>query len=243
MIEELKIKIETYYAIQKIRIQAELRIKAFIRDDRLTELQAQSLHFWEDEHLKGIEKSIKKDVTLLLKDVPIYTEWMKDVLGIGPCLAGSLYAGIYDISRFNTISKLWKYCGQDVDESGRAPRRQKGKKLTADPFLQMTIYKLTDSFVKQTAEKCLYRRLYDIKKAFYKQEHPEKVDSGRRSKKGEVIWDYTDLHIHRMAKRYAGKIFLEHLWVEWRTLEGLPVSKPWVIEHGGHGNYIEPTCI
>jgi len=36
MIEELKIKTETYYAIQKLRIQAELRIKALVRDERLS---------------------------------------------------------------------------------------------------------------------------------------------------------------------------------------------------------------
>jgi hypothetical protein len=45
-----------------------------------------------------------------------------------------------------------------------------------------------------------------------------------------------------MAKRYTGKIFLEHLWLNWRQLEGLPITKPWIIEHGGHRDYIEAAA-
>ena len=37
-----------------------------------------------------------------------------------------------------------------------------------------------------------------------------------------------------MASLYAGKQFMDDLWVMWRRLEGLPVTEPWVIAHGGH---------
>ncbi len=36
------------------------------------------------------------------------------------------------------------------------------------------------------------------------------------------------------------KDFLQHLWVEWRNLENLPVSDPYVIARMGHSDYIEP---
>jgi len=60
----------------------------------------------------------------------------------------------------------------------------------------------------------------------------------RQTKKNEPIFIHTKAHIHMMAKRYAGKIFLEHLWIAWREIEGLPVTMPWVFERGGHRDYI-----
>lgn len=239
MKEELIIKTETYYALQKIRIQAQLRIKAFSAERkgqprRLDDFRAGALHFWLDDNLLSKEQDIKKEIAGMLKTVPIWSEWLKSVKGIGPCLAGSLYAGILDIGRFPTVSHLWAYMGMDVRD-GKAPKRTKGEKVDWNPFLRMTLYKITDSFIKQNAEKCLYRRLYDEKKAYYQKQHPEPIPG-----KGKEV-TYGPLHLHNMAKRYAGKIFIQHLWVKWRELEGLAVSMPWVFEHGGHdiAGYIE----
>jgi len=30
------------------------------------------------------------------------------------------------------------------------------------------------------------------------------------------------------------QVFLSHLWLEWRTLLGLPISKPYILAKGGH---------
>ena len=38
--------------------------------------------------------------------------------------------------------------------------------------------------------------------------------------------------------RYIAKMFLEHYWVAARELTGQEVSKPWIIEHGNHTDYI-----
>lgn len=43
-----------------------------------------------------------------------------------------------------------------------------------------------------------------------------------------------------MAIRKTAKLWLQHLWVVWRTEESLPVTKPWVFTHAGHTDYIEP---
>jgi len=237
MIEELKIKTETYYSLQKQRIQTQLRIKAYVKDGRLTTEQAEALHFWMDEVLSKVEQKTKKEIEGLLKGIPVWEEFFKKVKGIGPCLAGSLIAGIVDIGRFRYISSLWKYCGMHV-VNGRAPRRERGKKINWDPFLRMTCFKIGDSFIKQKPERCFYRALYDSKKLYYKEKYPEKVPL--KTKKGKTVYMYTDGHIHNMARRYAVKIFLSHLWVRWRELDGLPITKPWVIEHGGHQDYIAP---
>jgi len=274
MIEELKIKTETYYAMQKIRIQAQLRIKAFVRDERLQKEEAESLHFWLNDQVKHIEVAIKKEIATLLKDVPIWTKFLRKAKGVGPCLAGSLIAGIVDISRFNHVSSLQKYCGMDVVD-GEAPRRVRGEKITWNPFLRTACFKLGESFTKQNPDKCQYRRLYDERKPFYRKQHPEwefcykcgakllsqdglpdkcskKGCSGnhggiphptRKKKDGGVIYQYTKDHIHRMTMRWVVKLFIQHLWVEWRKLEGLSISDPWVIAHGGHADLIEPDYL
>jgi len=249
--EEIIIKTEAYYAIQNLRIQAQLRIKAFVRDKRLDKKEAKKLHHWNDDLLKNMENGIKKEMEILIKDIPIFKKFFKKIKGIGPCLAGSLYAGIYDISRFITISKLWKYCGQDV-QNGEAPRREKGKKITWNPFLRMTMHKISDSFIKQDPKKSQYRRLYDEFKFDYQTKFPQwnicwdckspmktnetgigmkctkcgKDQAGephptRKTKKGKPIYRYTKNHIHNMAKRKVAKIFLQHMFVKW-----------WELDHG-----------
>jgi hypothetical protein len=294
-IEELKILVETLYAIQKYRIQAELRIQSFVRDGRLTKIKAGQLHHMIDERLKSEETIFLRDVSKMLKSVPIWTDFMKKIKGIGPAIAGSLIAGIVDIAKFDAVASLWKYCAQDVintpldtaDEEepiifGEAPRRESGEKITWNPFMRATIFKMTDSFVKQNPEKSLYRRLYDKKKKYYQERFPEysrchicgsallpqkvgpdkcsnfgdkdtKPCSGqtggiphpfrkitRGPKKGQPYYIHTKIHIHNMAKRYAGKIFMQHLWVVWRQMEGLEISKPWIFSQEGHTHYIRP---
>jgi len=266
--EEIVIKTEAFYAIQNLRIQAQLRTKAFVRDGRLTKKEAKALHMWNDDMLKRMEITIKKDMEYIISDVPIYDEFFKKIKGIGPCLAGSLYSGINDIQRFATVSKLWKYCGQDV-VNGEAPRRKRGQKITWNPFLRMTMHKVTDSFIKQNPEKSQYRRLYDEAKEYYQAKFPQweicwacknkmkstttgmvctkckKRQAGiphpkRKTKAGKPIFIYTKGHLHNMAKRKVGKIFLQHLFVKWWRLEtGKAPSKPWILEHGGHVDYIE----
>lgn len=44
----------------------------------------------------------------------------------------------------------------------------------------------------------------------------------------------TPVHRHNRAMRKIEKLLLQHLWVKWRELEGLPVTDPWVFTHGGH---------
>jgi hypothetical protein len=41
-------------------------------------------------------------------------------------------------------------------------------------------------------------------------------------------------HRHMRALRKIEKLLLQHLWLKWRELEDLPVSKPWVFDLGGH---------
>ncbi len=44
----------------------------------------------------------------------------------------------------------------------------------------------------------------------------------------------------KMARRKMVKIFLSHLWMQWRKIDGLPITKPYIFDIKGHSNYIEP---
>lgn len=47
-------------------------------------------------------------------------------------------------------------------------------------------------------------------------------------------------HIDMMAMRKMIKLFLSHLWLEWRKAEGLPITNPYVQDIKGHSNLIHP---
>jgi len=47
----------------------------------------------------------------------------------------------------------------------------------------------------------------------------------------DAPWGRSDAHRDRAAKRYMIKMFLAELYVQWRTLEGLPVRPPYAEEY------------
>ncbi len=74
-----------------------------------------------------IEKTIKEE----LKNIPLWNEWLLNVRGIGPIIAGTIISEI-DIHKSNSISALYKYCGIDVvvfeDEHGNIVEEGRSKK-------------------------------------------------------------------------------------------------------------------
>lgn len=107
-----------------------------------------------------------------------------------------------------------------------------------NPTAKMLAYKIGVQFVKQGD---LYRKLYDQFKLEYSLRDDLKKET--ESKKGKVTKNGTSkgtAHIHAMAQRKTVKVFLSHLWAVWRKLEGLPVTKPYVMDRMGHSKYIEP---
>lgn len=123
-----------------------------------------------------------------------------------------------------------------VPESGwrlapRADVRVRGWNSPYHNRLKSEIWLLGNSFIKQQTP--VYIDLYYKEKTRLRTVHPEKIKINGR-------WKYNDGHLHNMAMRKMRKVFLAHLWVKWRESEGLPVSRPYVIEILGHTGYVEP---
>lgn len=123
----------------------------------------------------------------------------------------------------------------DVCNSATVPIRQRrtiGYQSNYNDKFKVLCWKIASSFVKQSADKSGYRRIYDQVKADEHTKHPETVMvNGKKTQ--------NDGHLHNKAMRKTVKIFLSHVWTTWRTYENLEVTKPYesqVLKH----SIIEP---
>ena len=173
------------------------------------------------------EKSHFRRLGNILKGYPIYNEFLLGVTGVGPAMAGVMLSEI-DITKAEYPSSLHKYAGLDVASDGQGRSRKKEhledseyvdaegevkvkKGITFNPFLKTKLVGvLGSSFIKQSPDKCVYRKIYDDYK--HRLEH---MDAHKEKSKG---------HRHNMAVRYMVKMFLVDLYNAWRRIEGLPVA-------------------
>lgn len=244
-VAELRVLVETYYDIQHMRLIAENRIRAAVRVRGLSEAKAKVLEDWTDERLCKQESELKAMVQKQIKHHPLWATWLKDVKGIGPCICGGLLAWVGDIGKFDTVSKLWAYAGLHVID-GHAAKRTKGEKANWSDNLKVLAWKAAQSFVMVGDG---YRELYLKEKTRLRVLHPEPVPYDpprfKRLKPGqtdadrELLSQYSDGHIDNMAKRWVAKLFLSHVWEEWRKIEGLPIRAAYVVEKLGHTSVIE----
>ena len=184
------------------------------------------LHEEENALLRGPSCALAKT----LNDFPIWTEFLVDVKGIGPAMAGVLISEI-DIEKARYPSSLWAYAGLDVakDGMGRSKKKEhlvdssytakdgtiKMKRgISFNPFLKSKLIGvLATSFVR--AGDNPYREIYDN----YKNRLENNPKHEEKSKG----------HRHNMALRYMIKRFLVDLHKTWRALEGLSVSEEYSV--------------
>ena len=162
----------------------------------------------------------------VLKEYPIYTEFLEKVKGCGVAMSGVIISEI-DISKCKYSSSLWKYAGLDVAQDGQGRSKKKehlvevdyidkdGKNatrvgITFNPFLKTKLVGvLASSFLRCGKDNPYSEAYYNYKNRL--ENHP--------SHKEKTLG-----HRHNMAMRYAVKRFLVDLYVAWRTIEGLPVE-------------------
>jgi len=204
--------------IQKARIQFGNRLSAIDRQaDGASPRQRAILVKW-CEHFEQLEKSLDKDIAELAGEYVIF-EHVTSVRGVGKLLAAKLIAMI-DIHVPDTPSALWKYAGYSVTD-GERDRPRKGEKLPYNSRLKSTCYLIGVSMIRTGSP---YRQVYDAAKEQYNATRP----------------DWSPSRIHMAAMRKMIKIFLVHLWLVWRELEGLPTRQPYVQEKLGHTHIITP---
>lgn len=197
---------------QRHRIQMSNRISAVERGASTMQTATMERYM---ERFQALEDETAADIAVAVKEHEMWS-WLKQVKGIGPGLAGSLVAMI-DIEKADTVSALWRYAGQATTD-GKADKPTKGEKLPYNANLKRVCYLIGTSFLRSGSP---YRREYDEAKEYYQRVHA----------------DWTPGHIDMAARRKMTKLFLSHLWTEWRTRRGLPVRAPYAMQILGHDGY------
>jgi len=239
--------IENYYDIQKIRIEAFNRVVGYVQVnfDKFKHIKTpeekkyayiaelickekidvpEDLEdiVWLFSQLYSIEKQLYKRIDEFSKDHPFRMKYLNNIIGIGPIFASGIIAWLAPLSRFTTVSKLWKYCGL-------APgmEMKKGRQTGYDPTLKAFLIRVGESFLMRKGRGSFYGKLYDKFRAECEQKHP----------------DWNKKHIHYWARRKIVKVFLSHAWVMWwRLMEGQePPTKPYAHAILKHYDYIEPV--
>lgn len=186
------------------------------------------------------EANLFKAVQQELDTLPIWMEFLKDVKGIGPAMAGVIVSE-FDIHKAKYPSSLHAYAGLDVavDGAGRSRRKEhlreveytdkNGKPatrvgVTFNPFLKTKLMGvLAASFLKIGVERSPYAKLYYD----YKHRMENHVKYGVAHDKDKEKPEACKGHRHNMALRYMVKLFLIDLYKAWRALENLPVHPPY----------------
>lgn len=197
------------------------------------------------DNAKRAEVKASNAIQANLDGIPIWDEFLSQVPGCGPRIAGNLIASI-DISKARYASSLWKLCGYDVAQDGRGRSRRKEHlvdKVTIDsdgnevkhkgigfnPQLKTVLFYLGDQFNRKPDSH--YGQLLRNEKhrlenhAKYGLAAEEAYANAPKDDKPE--YRPSKGHRQNMARRKAIKHFLVDLYKAWRALEGLEVHEPY----------------
>ena len=212
--------------------------------DELISSRAELALVGEYLNMESLEASNFRQLGKVLEDVPIYQEFLEEVRGIGPAMAGVIISEI-DITKARYVSSLWKYAGLDVaNGKGRSRKEEhlvlreyvtkdgevkEKRSITYNPFLKTKLVGvLGASFLRSASPYAQYYRDYRHRiESDPTREKVKKYDADN-----PTAW--TPLRVHQASIRYMVKRFLADLYVAWRTLEKLPVAPDYHEAKLGH---------
>lgn len=187
----------------------------------------QTLVDLEEKNLKVLEIELNK--------IPIYTEYLAGVKGVGPKMAGVLI-GYLDPYKAKYVSSFWQYCGLGtaikIDDDGNEIRVASTKSATEmQPYLDAEgkVQFKNGITYNQYVHTKLLGVLADVFIKCGSSVTESYYDYKNRKRNDPKYAEYTDMRINRMAKRYMIKNFIRDLWVHWRQLENLPITEPYEV--------------
>lgn len=245
---EARYLVDLYYQLQDARIRSFGQIRA-IDQQSDTGKSHETLSFFSDQ-IETLEKQMKRALGAYAS-ASLPGRWAQSICGIGDVISAGLIAHI-DIEKAPHAGHLWSYAGianptVDVWEKGQ-------KRPWNASFKTLVTYKMGESFVKvQNNDKDIYGKIFIARKMLYveKNEKGEFTERAMRILAEKKFNKSTDAykaysagklpkaHIHAMARRFAVKIFLSHLHeVMYEVRHGIKPAKPYIIDIGGHADYI-----
>ncbi|MFX0133816.1 MAG: transposase [Candidatus Hodarchaeota archaeon] len=238
----LKLAVNMFYDLQRIRIQTGGRILAKDNPQGI-DLNQEDLEYFETifERLKSEEKQLLKKIQKYVEATHIWKEFLKDIKGVGPTMAAVLLSE-FDINKAETVSNMWSYAGLNVVD-GKAPKPIKGEKLKYNKWLRSKLLGvLGTSFLKTNSS---YRDYYDNYKNRLQsmrilcpkcEGKKTKTKCSNCSGTGTSPWGVSDKHRHNASVRYMVKMFLIDLYRKWRELEELPIRNLYQEQYLNHNH-------
>ena len=142
--------------------------------------------------------------------------------------------------RFTGKAKVCTSCGSSEHLVSQAQIKASGKQINWNPKLKTLLWKIGGSFVKNKASKSWYRAIYDYERAKLDAKYPkaEKIDV-----RGTKRLQHNPKHNFEAAKRKVEKLFLQHLWLVWRAMEGHELRTPYMPKGEESNHKIIPPLI
>lgn len=164
-------------------------------------------------------KSLETRMLQQLRQIPIYNEFLSHVYGVGPIAAAYLVAMV-KIEKSVKPSQLWRYCGNACGPDGKREYRvagggpkEAGGTGTYNDELKCRIWQFMTAALKNASKKTAGRPNGTTTKYLRRWNEASLFRRTNGREKGA----------HDAGRRKATDLFLEDLYVIWRTLEGLPV--------------------
>ena len=177
------------------------------------------------DEVKVMGEGVFKDLAEVVHKHPLWYNFLTDIKGCGETMAAVIISE-FDIHKAPTVSNLWSFAGFAPGKD----KKVKGKKCPFNQFLRAKLCGvLGSSFLKSNSP---YRQYYDNMKNRLNAE-----DWGEVSKRPTDPKKPKAGHQHNAAIRYMVKMFLKDLYIAWRTLENLPVRKPYSEEYLGKSHH------
>jgi len=241
---EARFLVDTYYSLQRHRIEAQNQTRALDESKEPYVLLA-----WLFDQHYTLEREIQKVLNKFTDEHPA-GRWAKSITGIGPVLAGGLLAHI-DIEQAPTVGHIWRFGGYDPTLEWK-----KGEKRPFNASLKVLYWKIGESFVKvQSRPTDIYGQIYAHRKELEQQRNESglyadqaagQLEQKKYRKTTDAYAHYTagrlpPAHIYSRAKRSAVEIFLAHLHhVVYESRYGKPPPKPYILTHSDHTHYLAP---
>lgn len=192
------------------------------------------------ETYKKSAKKLESKMLKCLKQVPIYEHFLSKVYGAGPVICAYLVAYV-DPNKATKPSNLRAYCGLAV-ENGRLARRAAGGK-GYNAVLRVRLFQMMSAIWKNAAKSKATTKYLKIWTDYKnRMANSERVVDGKIyaqdgtpiTNLGTKIVRSAKGFIHSTGWHKAADVFLEDLYIVWRTLEGLDV---WPAYHAAYLGY------
>lgn len=178
-------------------------------------------------------------IRTLVRQMPIWKEWAKDVWGLSDLWFGLMIGETGDVGRYHNPAKLWKRMGLAVINGERQRKcadAEKAKLHGYTPRRRALVWNIEAGLIgcmgrgprpmvgediSLRDDLSPYQKLFIDRIRYEADKDPSHARP--QTKDGKESFS---LLAKKRAKRYVGKRMLRELWVAWRKVYGLPLPCP-----------------